>query len=151
MAYRIDVATSVAPAEGDEIDRQHAAYEAAHGVVCDYQAFIMTLRSETGDLIGALRAYTAYAEIYVDDLWIDDGHRRHGLGKALLSALEDRYRDQGYNNINLVTSAFQAAPFYEKCGFEKEFVRVNRHHPALTKTFFVKYFKNETQNRGVVF
>ncbi len=149
MSYRLDVVSQVSAEEGDEIDRQHAAYEARHGVVCDYRTFIMTLRNEAGLLVAALRGYSAYAEIYVDDLWVDEKHRRQGLGSKLLAALEEQFRDCGYNNINLVTSCFQAAPFYEKCGFEREFVRQNRVHPALTKVFFVKYFENERQDRGV--
>ena len=50
----------------------------------------------------------------------------------------------------MVTSAFQAPGFYEKCGFQAEFVRVNKKNPKLTKTFFVKFFNDEVQTQGIL-
>lgn len=47
--------------------------------------------------------------------------------------------------LGVVTSAFQAPEFYLKCGFKKEFVRANKNNPKLTKTFFIKYFENESK------
>lgn len=44
-----------------------------------------------------------------------------------------------YNNINLTTYEFQAPKFYEKCGFEIEFIRKDRENPKLSKYFLVKY------------
>ena len=73
-------------------------------------------------------------------MWVDPNYRMTGLGRTLLEALEARYKEQGYNNINLVTHQFQAVAFYLKCGFEVEFVRINKNQPKLTKTFFVKFF-----------
>jgi GNAT superfamily N-acetyltransferase len=88
---------------------------------------------------GALQAYTAYAEIYVEDLWVAEARRRRGYGRLLLERLEHECAGTGYHNINLVTNAFQAPDFYVKCGYHVEFVRINAHNPRLTKTFFVKY------------
>jgi len=99
---------------------------------------------------GVLSAYTAYSEIYVDDLWVAEEARGQGYGKALLEALEAQFTGEGYNNVNLVTSAFQAVEFYKACGFEVEFVRENRVNPRLTKTFFIKYFREAGQHRGIL-
>lgn len=49
------------------------------------------------------------------------------------------FTGSGYNNINLVTNAFQAPDFYKSWGYEIEFIRVNQANPKLTKTFFIKY------------
>lgn len=68
----------------------------------------------------------------------------------ILQALENHFRGKGFNNINLVTSAFQAPGFYEKCGFQVEFVRENMKNPKLTKTFFVKFFDDEVQTQGLL-
>lgn len=64
--------------------------------------------------------------------------------------LKEQFEGKGFNNINLVTSAFNAPEFYKKCGFTVEFVRENKINPQLTKTFFIKYFKNERQTQGVI-
>ena len=125
-------------------------YETSHGVVCDYRNFWLLVRDANEKVIGYLAYYTAYAEVYVDDLWVAGNHRCAGLGRTLLSTLEKRVQGSGYNNINLVTNGFQAVEFYKKCGYEVEFVRVNEHHPKLTKTFFVKYFESKKQTRGVL-
>ena len=133
-----------------KIANQHEAYETGRGVECRYTPFSLILRDAAGEIVGALSAYSAYAEVYVDDVWIDAGSRNRGLGRKLLRALEERYAGKGFNNINLVTNRFQAAGFYEKCGFEIEFVRENKHNPKLSKIFFIKYLEGEDQFRGVL-
>ena len=50
---------------------------------------------------GVINAYTAFAEIYIDDIWVDSDYRGQGYGKKLLLALEDHFKGQGFNNINL--------------------------------------------------
>lgn len=123
-------------------------YEASHGIVCDYHPFSLVMTTPHGETVGVLCAFTAFAEIYVQDIWVHSKFRAQGFGRQLLQALEDKFEGKGYNNINLVTSDFQAPAFYEKCGYIKEFIRVNQHNPKLTKTFFVKFFENAAQTKG---
>ncbi len=149
MRFSIDALTRLPEDIEETIEQQHMAYEARHGVVCDYKPFALMLRSDAGQAIGALRGYTAYAEVYVDDLWIEQNCRRCGYGRALLQALDNRFQGQGYNNINLVTNDFQAAGFYKKCGFDVEFIRENKIHPKLSKIFLVKYFDCKKQSKGI--
>ena len=132
------------PADVQEIvSRGHEVYEASHGVVCGYKEISILVQSSAGTSIGVLSGYTAYAEIYVDDLWVDANHRKRGLGRQILQALEERYMNMGFNNINCVTNQFQAVGFYTKCGFEIEFVRPNKHNPKLTKTFLIKHLNED--------
>lgn len=126
------------------------AYESSHGIDVNYKRFAFVLSDESDEAIGVLNAFTAFSEIYIDDMWVDHAHRGQGHGKKLIKALEDHFENKGFNNINLVTSAFQAPEFYKKCGFSVEFVRENTKNPQLTKTFFVKYFKNELQTQGIL-
>lgn len=77
-------------------------------------------------------------------------HRGKGYGRKLLQALEEHFKGKGFNNMNLVNSAFKAPEFYKKCGFAAEFVRKNSKNPVLTKTFFVKYFEDEMQTHGIL-
>jgi len=101
-------------------------------------------------VLGVLNAFTAYSEIYVDDMSVDSSHCGKGYGQKLLQELENHFEGKGFNNINLVTSAFNAPEFYKKCGFTVEFVRENKANPKLTKTFFIKYFKNECQTQEIL-
>lgn len=124
-------------------------YETSHRIDVNYKPFHLVL-FEGDKTIGVLSAYTAFAEIYIDDLWIDSAYRNNGYGRKLLQALESSFEDKGFNNINLVTSSFQAPEFYKKCGYEVEFVRKNIQNPKLTKTGFIKYFKNKNQTQGIL-
>lgn len=132
----------------EEVSKGHAAYEAEHGVVCDYKTFSIIIKNESNNVLGVLSAYTAFSEIYIDDIWVAPNHRRSGVGRKLLGLLEECFKGKGYNNINLVTSQFQAPEFYKKCGFEIEFIRINKFNPKLTKTFFIKYFHEKIQDKG---
>ena len=88
--------------------------------------------------------------IYIEGIWVNKTHRGKGYGRQLIQLLERKFKGQGFNNINLVTSAFQAPEFYRKCGFTEEFVRENKKNPKLTKYFFVKYFTDEDQYQGIL-
>ncbi|WP_051544481.1 GNAT family N-acetyltransferase [Legionella cherrii] len=136
--------------ELDIVEKGHIAAEAENGIVCNYALFYIAARDKENHLVGLLTAYTAFAEIYVEDLWVHSNYRKHKIGSTLLETLENQFKGKGYNNINLVTSAFQAPEFYKKCGYEVEFVRENKHHPKLTKTFFIKYFEDDIQHQGII-
>lgn len=126
------------------------AYESSHGIDVNYKSFSLVLRDENNEAVGVLNAFTAFAEIYIDDIWVDKSCRGKGYGKKLLLELENHFKGKGFNNMNLVTSSFQAPEFYKKCGFTAEFVRENTKNPKLTKTFFVKFFKDEVQTQGLL-
>lgn len=126
------------------------SYESSFGIDVNYAPFTVVISDENSRVCGAIIAYTAYAEIYIDSIWVDAAYRGKGYGKRLIQAVEDHFKGQGYNNINLVTSAFNAPGFYEKCGFTAEFTRVNKFNPKLTKTFFVKFFEDKDQTQGLL-
>lgn len=132
------------------IHQGHVRDEATNGIVCNYKKFALVVKDGEKEVIGVLQAYTAFSEIYVDDIWVSPDARKNGVGRKLLQELENQFKGQGYNNINLVTSHFQAPEFYNKCGFTEEFTRVNTKNPKLSKTFFVKYFDEENQFQGVL-
>jgi ribosomal protein S18 acetylase RimI-like enzyme len=93
------------------------------------------MKNNSGTITGVLQAYTAFAEVYVDDIWLQPEHRKSNYGRKLLEELEIRFKGKGYYNINLVTGGFQAPEFYKKCGFEVEFTRINKNNPKRSKTF----------------
>ena len=126
------------------------AYEASQRIDVNYKRLSVVISNEKHIVCGVINAYTAFAEIYVDDIWVDSAYRGKGYGRLLLQALEEHFQGQGFNNINLVTSAFQAPEFYKKCGFIAEFTRINKINPQLSKTFFVKFFEEKKQTQGLL-
>lgn len=132
------------------VQKGHIADESRTGIICNYKPFSLVVKNEKNETVGVLSAYTAFAEVYVDDLWVTPRHRKKGLARKLLQDLEDRFQGKGFNNINLVTSGFQAPDFYKKCGFEVEFIRENKINPKLSKTFFIKFFDEANQHQGLL-
>jgi len=133
----------------EKMQKDLVKYESSHGIDVNYKKFSIVAKDKNGAPIGVVNVYTAFAEVYVDDIWVDSSFRGQGYGRKLLQELENQFKGKGFNNINLVTSAFQAPEFYKKCGFTAEFVRINKQNPKLTKTFFVKYFEDEIQTQGI--
>ncbi len=119
-------------------EAQQIEYERQHQVLCAYAPFQFTAQ-EDGRLVGVLAGYTAYKEIYVDDIVVFKGYRGRGIGRSLLEEAERFFEGRGFNNINLVTNGFQAPGFYQKCGYELEFIRENRKDAKYNKYFFVKF------------
>lgn len=44
------------------------AYESSHGIDVNYKKFSLVLRDELDNMLGVLNAFTAFSEIYVDDM-----------------------------------------------------------------------------------
>ena len=77
------------------------------------------IKDEDGNIIAGIIAtdYT-WKVIFIDVLWIDEKHRKQGLGSLLLNKLEDVCRKNDYTMIHLDTFDFQAKDFYMKNGYE---------------------------------
>ncbi len=125
-------------------------YESSHGIDVNFRRFALILSDANEEVVSVLNAFTAFSEVYIDDLWVNSAHRGQGHGRTLLKELEDHFKGQGFNNINLVTNQFNAPEFYKKCGFQAEFTRQNLKNPQLTKTFFIKFFEDEIQSQGIL-
>lgn len=148
--YKINFVEELSADVEKTMQRDLVEYEAEHGIDVNFKRFSLILTNTAGEVFGVINAYTVFAEIYIDDMWVHISQRGKGFGRQLLQALEGHFENKGFNNMNLVTSAFQAPEFYKKCGFIAEFVRENKVNPKLTKTFFVKYFKNQIQTQGML-
>ena len=120
------------------IETEQANYEAKHGIACNYTPFCFVAKIDD-TIVGAITGATFFAEIYIDELVVKEAHRGKGIGTGLVNTVLEYYKDCGFNNINCCTNEFQAPQFYEKCGFELEFVRNNKTNPKLSKYFYIKY------------
>lgn len=121
------------------IEKESVKYETKKGVVCNYTPFSFFAK-DNDEIIGAITGFTCYSEVYIDDLVVMENHRGKHVGTQLINAVEEYYKDCGFNNMNLCTSEFQAPKFYEKVGFKLEFVRKNKDNAKLNKYFYVKFF-----------
>ncbi|MDE6431797.1 MAG: GNAT family N-acetyltransferase [Opitutales bacterium] len=121
-------------------DSWHEKYETSKGIQYGFKKFFITAEKDD-ETIGILIGYTAFSEVYIDDLVVHEKFRRQGVGRKLLQKLEEYFDGQNYSNISLVTNEFQAPDFYKKCGYSLEFVRKNERFPSFSKYFFIKWLK----------
>ena len=120
------------------IETEQVKYETEHGIACNYTPFCFVAKNDD-TIVGAISGATFFAEIYIDELVVKEAYRGKGIGTELIDTVLEYYKDYGFNNINCCTNEFQAPGFYEKCGFELEFVRKNKANPKLSKYFYIKY------------
>ena len=120
------------------IEAEQVKYEDQNGISCNYTPFCFVAKIDD-TIVGAISGATFFAEIYIDELVVKEAYRGKGIGTELIDTVLEYYKDYGFNNINCCTNEFQAPGFYEKCGFELEFVRKNKANPKLSKYFYIKY------------
>jgi len=114
-----------------------ALHAAKKGLVNDYRSFAFEVR-EGNELIGVICGNTLFDEVHIADLVVADGYRGQGVGRKLLQQVERYFADKGFTHITLTTLGYQAPGFYEKCGFEAEFVRKHHSDPRMDKYHFIK-------------
>ncbi|MEI6289579.1 MAG: GNAT family N-acetyltransferase [Chloroflexota bacterium] len=73
--------------------------------------------NEAGDVVGAVKMYEKNKETgHFSHLVVDPRYQRQGIGKMLLTHLEDRAREKGYNVLG-TTSRVTATAYFEKAGY----------------------------------
>ena len=56
--------------------------------------------------------------MHIDILWVDENHRKQGLGTQLLKAAESEAINRGCHSVHVDTMSWQAPDFYKKHGYE---------------------------------
>lgn len=82
---------------------------------------------EHGQIVGGLLGYVdPYADedfFYVSELFVVSEHKRRGIGRALIEALERVLQERGIPVVQLMSIESNEA-FYAKCGLKKDDVSV---------------------------
>lgn len=120
------------------IDDEFNKYANKNNVVCDYVSFSFVAK-ENNNIVGIITGHSYYKEIHISDLIVLEQYRNKKIGSKLIEKVEEYYKNKGFENINLTTYDFQAPKFYQRCGFEIEFMRENKQNPKLTKYFLIKH------------
>lgn len=126
------------PEDGKLIDEVFEELASQNHLICHSTSFCFVAYDE-GQVVGVLTGRSYYKEVHIRDLAVIPLARHQHVGTRLMEAVEDYFREKGFEQINLTTYQFQAPEFYKKCGYTVEFQRVNKKEPLLTKYFFIKY------------
>lgn len=96
-----------------------AADIGAHFGPRDERPLSILVRRNDGALIGGINGCTHWQWLYLRHFWVAAPHRGCGLGRALMSQLEDLAVSRGAIGIYLDTFDESAAQFYERLGFSR--------------------------------
>ena len=72
---------------------------------------------EDGVVLGGVNAFRLGDLVMLDRLWVEESQRGKGIGRSLLSAVENEGKLGGAKRVELNTFGFQAPGFYEKMGY----------------------------------
>lgn len=75
------------------------------------------VRDRYGRVVGGVRARIWGKACEVQQIWVDEGWRRQGLGMQLLERIEAFVRQRGVRTIYLDTFSWQAPGLYRRAGF----------------------------------
>jgi len=79
---------------------------------------------QNDDQVGFARIVTDYAVMYwLCDVFIDENHRKQGLGKKLIETIVN---DETFSNLTGILGTTDAHSLYEKFGFVKDTERFMR-------------------------
>ena len=109
------------------------------------EEFVLKIENEDGEIIGGCIA-TAYeyhwSRMFLNDLWVDERYRHHGIGSMILREVERIAREKGCRVVTLGTASFMARPFYEKHGYTV-FTTLKKPNGYLSYSL-VKYLDEDT-------
>ncbi|MGH8160698.1 MAG: GNAT family N-acetyltransferase [Gammaproteobacteria bacterium] len=86
--------------------------------VADDLKFAVFARHTDGENVGGIRATAFWGYLCIELLWLDETARGRGVGTRLVLDAEAFALQHGFSRSRVVTTSFQAKPFYEKLGYE---------------------------------
>lgn len=99
------------------------------------QTLAIAKHDDDGNLVAGIAGKTFGLWLFIDYLWVDDHARGQGLGAALMQEVEFCAYQRGCLYVLLDTLDFQARPFYEKLGYQVQFVQ--QQYPRQGQRFYL--------------
>lgn len=97
----------------------------------------LVLRDEDGNLVGGLLASTTIRILALEELWIDERYRGHGLGRRLVTEAERIAQAHGCIAAQGCCLSFQAPDFFHRLGYES-FGAVDVYIDGYTEDLLIK-------------
>lgn len=93
------------------------------------------MKSDDGQVLAGAAGRSFGHWFLLDTLWVSDELRGKRIGSKLLSTIENVARERGCTKCYLETLNFQAMPFYEKHGYQTQWVQ--RDYPNTGCQYFM--------------
>lgn len=86
--------------------------------VAGFDPLAVFVRNESGDALGGAWGYVNWNWLCIGLVWLPTTLRGEGLGRRVVTALEQAGRERGCVHAHLDTFSWQARPLYERLGYE---------------------------------
>lgn len=87
-----------------------------------FEPFGFLVHNDSEKLIGGCTGELVYGTLYIKFLWVEKLERGKGIGRKLIEKAENFAKENNCCNITLHTFNWQAKEFYEKMGYNTEFI-----------------------------
>lgn len=81
------------------------------------------IKDPEGIVLGGINGVTYYGCLYIDMVWVKESVRQQGFGAKLMQEVETAARNRGCTFSTVNTMDWEALPFYQKQGYQIEFIR----------------------------
>jgi len=109
----------------DFLDKRIAEFNWARWEVSERKPLAIQIKNDDGNIVAGASARTFGNWLLIDTLWVSEELRGQAVGKKILIELENTGKARGCTHSMLDTLNFQAMPFYEKYGYETQWIQEN--------------------------
>ena len=109
----------------DFLDEKIAEFNWANWEVSERKPIAVQIKTDAGEIIAGGAGRTFGNWLLINTLWVSKELRGNNIGQRLLNSLENAAKERGCIKCLLDTLNFQAMPFYEKQGYETQWIQEN--------------------------
>ena len=107
------------------LDKKISEFNWAQWEVSERLPLAVQIKDDAGQVIAGAAGRTFGNWLMLNTLWVSESHRGKDIGSTLLDAMEGAARARGCQSCLLDTLNFQAMPFYQKHGYQTQWVQEN--------------------------
>lgn len=122
----------------DQAKQKIAQFNAKHWDASKRQGLGLKKLNSRGELIAMLAGRTFGNWFYLESFWLADLERGKGLGSVMLNEAEQIAKRRGCKFVLLDTLEFQAKPFYQRHGYQVQWVQQDYPFAGGAKYFMTK-------------
>lgn len=126
------------PEFADQAKQKIAEFNALHWDAAKRQALGLKQVNAAGELVAALAGRTFGNWFYLESFWLAETERGKGSGSAMLAQAEAIAKARGCRYVVLDTLDFQAKPFYQRHGYQVEWIQQDYPFAGGAKYFMTK-------------
>jgi GNAT superfamily N-acetyltransferase len=133
--FKIQISTN--KTDHDAVLAALIAYNVQHVGASGKTELTFQIKDDSGLLLAGANGYNHWNYFFLAHLWVHESQRGKRVGSQLLAAVEAEAIARGCTDLWLDTFSFQAAGFYEKCGY-KRFGQLDDYPMGHHRYFYVK-------------